>query len=481
MQRLAYLLLLLFQLCLAEGALTACQSGSDEPEGQTDFDQKPTLQLHGTYFTLTLTAAQPSATASRSPLGGEDGDGRDWGYERERKVTDATLLFYQDQNGINGDENTPITYALYATSFTNVTDDSGITQYTTGLLHADEPFLTGHYHVIVLANMGNQQSLKGHTLGEVRNMLCTRLYDQTGNDPTTATHFAMTSTKDADVTIEGEGGADNPIHVGPVNIGRLAARIDFSTGDASAQGGTLVPKITLTPEGATQSVTLTNTYRYTIYQSTDNKATSDCFYLCSVTPFNLQASGVQLIRRVSQATDGTQTIQYLGTETTDAQGMATNFVLDPWTSLKGQTAVEGLAYTYPYGQMESLSDAEAWPLREPDPLNTDGRTAFSILTYAQENTLSLQSNKERFATGIMMRGYYGKHQADGSYTYSEKTYYYFIRHADPNHTSADNVPMKYGIVRNNIYRIRINRVTALGIIMLEVRDWTPIRVPEIEM
>ena len=41
--------------------------------------------------------------------------------------------------------------------------------------------------------------------------------------------------------------------------------------------------------------------------------------------------------------------------------------------------------------------------------------------------------------------------------------------------------MKYGIVRNNVYRVYVNSVTSLGLILIEVKDWISITLPEIQM
>ena len=69
----------------------------------------------------------------------------------------------------------------------------------------------------------------------------------------------------------------------------------------------------------------------------------------------------------------------------------------------------------------------------------------------------------------------------------------FIRHADPNNTNAEAVPMKYGIVRNNVYRISFTfhgpgnltpdnpRPTEHMRTVIYVRPWAFHRHPEIIM
>lgn len=83
--------------------------------------------------------------------------------------------------------------------------------------------------------------------------------------------------------------------------------------------------------------------------------------------------------------------------------------------------------------------------------------------------------------GLLISGYYGKCGADGVVRYTRHHYYYYIRHADPNTSSNESLPMKYGIVRNNIYRIHINSVNSIGHIQIVVSEWNRIEVPEIQL
>ena len=108
----------------------------------------------------------------------------------------------------------------------------------------------------------------------------------------------------------------------------------------------------------------------------------------------------------------------------------------------------------------------------------DANLKYYILTYARENTISYNAPKAFYATALRLKGYYWKNETS---TYTEKTYTYYIRHADPNNTNAEAVPMKYGIVRNNVYRISINRVNSLGVMVIETKDWITKELPPIYM
>lgn len=472
-------LLTLCTLCMAVWTFAACSSHA--ADGDDPSDGEDAFAKNGVYFELRV-SSQNSSNSTRGPQGGETGDATEWGFERERKVENATLLLYSDANGVNGDDNTVIAHALYAPQLNAVTDGSN-TFYRTELLHADQNIARGLYHILVVCNMGDCTRFQGKTLGDVRNEIETTLYTLTSaTDPATASHFVMAQATDATVDLNSAtGGISNPISLN-VTVERLAARIDFSPGTAlknTAGDAYDLSSNTITLDDGS-SVTATG-YTYNVRSVTDNAENGDKFILTSVTSFNLLQSGTRLLKCVSADYDGSSPLSFMGKETKDAAtGMATNYVLDPWTTQKQSAAVTGLSYSNTYDEAQSGTLAEDAVRPVDTSISYDGNNYY-ILAYAHENTVTPQSRKTLFATGIMLSGYYGKKNADGSLTYTPKTYYYYIRHADPNNSGSDNIPMKYGIVRNNIYRLHINRVTSMGIILIEVSDWTPIIVPDIEM
>ena len=139
--------------------------------------------------------------------------------------------------------------------------------------------------------------------------------------------------------------------------------------------------------------------------------------------------------------------------------------------------------TYDQWNVRELSTGSHYT-NQTDP--RDSKLIYYVLTYARENTIFTGSPKESYATGIRIDGYYGKKTGEDAggnpiYSWTSKSYYHYIRHADPHDTNAEAVPMKYGIVRNNVYRVYVNSVTSLGLILIEVKDWISITLPEIQM
>lgn len=452
------------QLLLWVLAFAACSGG-----GTTDDDPivDPTQQ-RGTYLTLTI-APQGAARTSRGPSGGE-GPYNEAALDNETTVTNATIFLYQAANGINAAADTPLLFALYAPQFTKSENSS--VAYTSGLLRSEKDIPAGTYHILVVTNMGDLSSYT--TLGALRDAVCTQPYKQSSAaDPSTATDFVMTSYADQTVTLSGEGGADHPVSVG-ATVQRLAARLDFGPG-----ASTEVTTATTIETSDGETHTLPRHYRYEV-QNQDGTKNGDIFLLTDVTPFNLLSSGTTLIKRTTRGTSDLQTLTYMGTETADANGLATNYVVDPWTLAKtSSTLPAGLTYATPYATVASLTADQLLPLRQATVTASDG-LRYYILSYTQENTLTTSSPTQSYATGLRVDGYYGKHKSDGTYSYSAKTYTHFIRHADPYNSSAA-LPMKYGIVRNNIYRLYVNRVTSLGVVLIQVRDWGKREVEEIEI
>lgn len=459
-------------LCLTVLTFSACSSGGTEEERTDD------IEKNGVYFELNICTNSQQTPNVRGPQSGETGDATDGGYEREKNVTNATLLLYTSEKGINGDGTTRIEHALYAPQINKVTEN-GTTYYRTELLHTDKIIAPRTYHLIVVCNLGDCTRFEGKTLDDVRNEIETTLYTQTdADDPTTATQFVMASAEDASLNLTSEtGGANNPVRFN-VSVERLAARIDFSPGNTNNNGALTTEDITLT-DNSTLNVT---GYTYTVKDASSYADTDDRFILTSVTPFNLADSGTRLLKSVSSNYDGSSALNYLGQETTDAiTGNASNYVIDPWTTQKATTEVSGLSYRNTYADAISGNLAEE-KIKAVDATNTYKGNSYYILTYANENTLTPNSSRTLFATGVMVKGYYGTYDATNKTTkYSAKTYFYFIRHADPKDSPSNSIPMKYGIVRNNIYRLYINRITSLGIIMLNVRQWSTLTMDEIEM
>lgn len=493
-------------------ALVGCRDSVHDAVQDKLEEEEDTRNPSGTYLKITVDVSgdrRYGLTRADNPVGGDDGNYQEKGNPNENRVTNATLLLYRG-SGINSQDNPIVEYALYAPDMYEV-KNSGGTRYTSNVLHYNTILPQGTYHAIVLVNMGDQTKLEGNTLNDVRNTITdtqpyTLAYDNATDKPlgkaTTATYFAMTSCNDDEpLFLGGEGGPYNVKEV-KSTVERLAARIDFSPGKVTNGEPTLTEAAWVEEKGATVERTegvqttedLPGGYKYVVRTVVDGTAvaTDDRFIMTTVTPFNCLNSGTYLIKRVKNTlSSGASETVYQGAEQVDADGNGLNYVVDPWTEQKQTYNDEdhpaNLAYRNPlHNASDMLAANRQWPVKDPLDadlsITDDAGRKYYILDYTQENTLPPGHGKEHYATGLQISGYYG-HWDDvkKTMTYKPQTYHYYIRHADPNSSTNEALPMKYGVVRNNIYRIHISSVNSLGQIQIVVSEWNRIEVPEIQI
>ena len=176
------------------------------------------------------------------------------------------------------------------------------------------------------------------------------------------------------------------------------------------------------------------------------------FKLESVTPIKVMTKGEYLIKRVSS--DKTvSSVTYFGLETKDADNKATNYVVCPWA--KDRTGL-------------TLSNAEGptslYNVKNTTSTSTAVGEASYILDYVMENTTT--DNDEGHSTGLIFKGKYFetsdwdaiKKQPKAGSTGTDKEYTYTLRHSDPSGSGTISDPMHFGVVRNNIYQVKVDGV-----------------------
>lgn len=424
-------------------ASCASDTASDSPLPSKDM--KAYLQVK---VTVEGSGDTRASRATTGPQGGEDGDGdrREPGINHENDVNSLTVLLYQSsKNDLSEDEAT-IGYVYTFTGLTASTPSSGgNVTYSTGPREIDPVIVGKDYHVLVIANAGDMPSrCIGKKISKVRDLqmskVCTR-----DADITKFSNFIMSSKKDAKIDFEKEGSETDPYQV-TVDIERLAARID------------IIPNATYDDTG--------KGYYYNVMDGTN---VVGGFKLESVTPTKVMTSGEYLIKRVS-SDKAVSSVTYFGVEKMDATTKAsTNYVVCPWTKDRaGLTLAEAEGPTSLYNVKKTTSTGTI-------------ADASYILDYVMENTTT--DNAETYSTGLIFKGKYYEpsewdaiqHRPIAGAKCIDKEYTYTIRHSDPNGTGPSIVPMYYGIVRNNIYRVRIDGITGKGPdgmkITLNVRKW----------
>lgn len=404
-------------------ASCASDTASDSPLPSKDM--KAYLQVK---VTVQGSGDTRASRATTGPQGGEDGNGREPGINKENDVNSLTVLLYKSVKDDLSEADATIDYVYTFTGLKSSSSTGGVT-YTTNPREIDPIIVGKDYHVLVIANACDMTSrCKGKKISEVRDLqmskVCTR-----DADITKFSNFIMSSEKDATIDFTKEGSETNPYLV-DVNIERLAARID------------IIPNATF--DGTSQG------YYYNVMDGTN---VIGGFKLESVTPTKVMTKGEYLIKRVSS--DKTvSSVTYFGEEKMDATTKAsTNYVVCPWTKDRA-----GLTLA------EAEGPASLYNVKKTTSTSTAVGEASYILDYLMENTTT--DNAETYSTGLIFKGkYYESSEWDATskqpkagFAGAEKQYTYTLRHSDPSGSGTTADPMHFGVVRNNIYQVKVDGV-----------------------
>lgn len=407
-------------------SFASCASDTTSDLPLPSKDMKAYLQVKVTVEGSGDTRASRAATG---PHGGEGGDDRETGLDNENEVNSLTVLLYKsDKDDLS--EDATIDYVYTFTGLNKETTSSGKdATYTTGPREIDAAIVgSKNYHVIVIANADDMTSrCKGKKISEVRDLqmskVCTR-----NADISKFSNFIMSSKADAKIDFTTEGSETDPYQV-DVDIERLAARID------------IIP-----------NATYDDTDKGYYYNVMDGTNVVGGFKLESVTPTKVMTSGEYLIKRVSSDKD-VSSVTYFGLEDKDADNKATNYVVCPWTKDRA-----GLTLAKAEGP------ASLYNVKETTSTSTAVGEASYILDYVMENTTI--DNAEANSTGLIFKGkYYESSEWDATskqpkagFAGAEKQYTYTLRHSDPSGSGTTADPMHFGVVRNNIYQVKVDGV-----------------------
>ena len=407
-------------------SFASCASDTTSDLPLPSKDMKAYLQVK---VTVEGSGDTRASRADKEPDGGEDGNGREQGINHENEVNSLTVLLYESDKKDIAEADAKIDYVYTFTGLTASTPSSGgNVTYSTGPREIDPVIVGKDYHVLVIANAGDMTSkCIGENISVIRDMqmdkVCTR-NDGIAN----FTDFVMSSKTDAKIDLSGKSGSgtgtESDPYVVDVNIERLAARID------------IIP-----------NATYVDTDKGYYYNVMDGTNVIGGFKLESVTPSKVMTSGEYLIKRVSSDKD-VSSVTYFGLEDKDADNKATNYVVCPWT--KDRT---GLTLA------EAEGPASLYNVKE----TTVGEASY-ILDYVMENTTT--DNAEDYSTGLIFKGkYYEETEWDATMKQpkagsigKEKEYTYTLRHSDPSGSGTTADPMHFGVVRNNIYQVKVEGV-----------------------
>lgn len=350
---------------------------------QEDIDTAPSGgggMSASSYVSLSFASQQSTPTRS-NPTGGEQGDGDETGQDYENEIKSAVAFFYQGSgtDGVNSSGTTPIMAVATFNVGSYTEPGNGIDRtYTTTPQQVDLD--DGTYNVLVVANPGADwwtgQSL---TLADVRNHIQTTAWTASGSD---YSDFVMTSAADATLTLNSNPESD-PAKA-TVNVERMAARLDYKA-EAS-------------------------------YTCTDPAYTGATVEITGAALVNNLTAGSYIIKRVADDVNGTN-LSYLGNETADENGAATNYVLDPWTASKNGNL---------YGTwfMNGSSNHNWWAgYVQPGTPVSDGAETWQRIGYTLENTTAADAAGSDYSTGVVFKAKFNP-QGVANYTEGETFFAY---------------------------------------------------------
>lgn len=413
-------------------------------------------------------------TFEPKPWGGESGNGDHKGETYERTVNNMSMLFFHSAKNDLTDGEARIEKVIY---FPNVSSDGKRTvavEVDPKLLHDTK------LRFLVVANVGDLSAYQGRKLSDVRDQLITDVFNRADNATVTKkgdlegfSSFVMSSHGQSSLEIKGGSGTEEDPYLIDHVIERLAARID------------IMPHV---QRYKLDKNSLYCNYCYNVTQGTD---VIGGFVLEYVRPYNILSSQEYVFKRT--ATDASlANLQYLGLETADENKNNTNYVVDPTSQDKSKASFKYPKETEEHWATDTYEDFYKTHNAGKNHTNSTGskaaapynpETAYYILDYVKENTSF--DNNEQYATGLVFKGKYYEaedwdaakkkpiagHESKGK----DKAYTYVIRHSDPTGNGTTDDIMHYGIVRNNIYRVRIDGITGKGPdglkVTLNVRKW----------
>ncbi|MDD6607653.1 MAG: Mfa1 family fimbria major subunit [Paraprevotella sp.] len=507
MKKVYDILLLAIAVFVSAGFASCSDTAGDLTEGGMDYSKTET------YITFNVSLPIDDTRAGLSEEYYPDGDDFKPGSTNEDRIDDMSFfLFNMHSWGVDGSLNCLFKGHLDNNSDVEWKEENGGVSMTFRLVgyrpQEDD-------RVIVVANIGNKldQITK---LEDLRNYLDYEAWRTNGTSLSDCDHFVLSSSYDdlsnGKVEFLGRAGSKKDPYITGVRLHRVSARIDFLYDPARNTSGDHPAS-----------------FDYHVRQSPGNENTPllGTMRITHIVPLNIMQHSSYIIRRVTDTSDirGGH-ILYGGREKKDANGIPSNYVVEPESLNKGvknnEIVKDDLSGWYGNTRADYIFASPTEHLTGngiadymQNKRQEDGLT-FVTVAYANENTQPKELHSSKYMTGLMLRTIYvpATVYADGNATtksaedfsngrtfwryvpaysssgesgclyfdnaaaasayqtahagtvteYPEGLSYYnvWIRHAQTDTPTGESYPMEYAIVRNNIYRIEVQYVTGPG-------------------
>ena len=346
------------------------------------------------YVSLTIHTGTTGNVTRSNPTGGEDGDGYEKGQDYENRVNNLTLFFYPatlGDGGVNRD-NVNFTAKVYIDQMGTSTDGTKPIDktFTVGPVKVEGLKTNQQYHVLAVANAGDLtvQEKGIVSLDDLRKAKINQVY--TYNPEQKAySNFVMASEGDEDpvLDIKYDNSKDNPATTS-IDLERLVARVDYQAIDPKGQPAN---------DG--------------IYEI-DNVGTAQITGALLVNTLTAEQNSF-LLKRVTLengAADGNFT--WLGDETNDQNGAATNYVLDPLFASK--TGADQSSNYDNYFTGFNYANSNTWESLFIEGIDING---WKCVGYPKENT-AVGASKYH-TTGIVFKAAIMLNEKDKPVTFFE--------------------------------------------------------------
>lgn len=364
-------------IAVALGVLNACSLIHDDPE---DCQLYTSEGVPYAYVAVAFNTGMNTSTRS-NPTGGEDGDGPEVGQSNENQVNNITLFFYetsetsglnptQQNPGVNMDPTTPIV-ARHHFKNGEFTYNGG-TNAQTNPVEVTQLLVNHSYHVLAVVNGGESFGVNVATLGELQQKTVTSIYSQDNG----YSNFLMASADDENYPLEiyPSNSETNPAHT-VIDVERVSARVDYrAQGSVGQDDGIYI----VTPGFNSEQIDTARITGAMLMNVLDAEAPS------------------WLLKRVADSWEN-PVVEYLGMEEADANGAASNYVID---AISSKTKDDFVTATY----FKNFSyENLAWESQFKDPFFTleDG---YNCIGYPKENVN--QQGDKGLTTGVVFRAQY---------------------------------------------------------------------------
>lgn len=532
MRKLITYLQRIFMLAIIASTMLACSDGDS-----INIDQ-PT---EGAVRLRIAVGASGDVLSASVPQGGEIGDGLEPGQHHENDINSLSLFTYR--GSMNGDGSTPVKLVAYLTDLNLTTEQAKFVDgYYVHEVRVDDKFINGYEYsgadkFIVVTNL---YAIHATTLGELRDAYVTQTVNKvaSGELMSGCNNFVM-SNEDESRVIDGSGSVNDP-HIISVNVERVTARVDFIVDGSTVDGanlrydaidGTNNEKVA---DVYVSHVRVFNGMRgasYLIKRLADGEGTTPLYLADEFKP------ATRLVVEPHTWQKGSVTSAVLGEwfgETAIASAQAGG---DSWFRDGDRVHVDARTQGNDGFGTSTSTDAQG--------------NNYYLVDYVNENTMSPQNTNGDVTTGVMLRAIYkpvkvygslddkGVPVLDNTYSYGKSFWRYrpvnttydetqaiyfssakvandylkahpeqtaevtefpnalcyypvFLRHDNTVATPLIHT-MEFGIVRNNIYRLKVSftgpgyntittEVDPEGIRpFIYVRKWYKILHPEIEI